>query len=514
MTQAQPGTSDGPVVADRPVVEAVDITKRFGSTLALDGAGIVVEAGQTHGLVGRNGAGKSTLVSILTGLQAPDSGCVAFAGRPAPALGDRDAWRRNVACVYQKSTIIPTLTVAENLFLNRHARGPDRLIRWGTLRRSARELLATWSVDVDVDQPAAALSVEQRQFVEIARALSFGARFIILDEPTAQLDGAGIARLFDRIRDLREQGVTFLFISHHLQEIYDICDQVTVFRDARHIVTAPVAQLGRPALVAAMTGEDVHLPEAEHRPAPPADAPVVLSVQGLVTGSGAEAAFETRAGEVVGLAGGGGSGKVELAEAMVGLARPAAGTVVVDGRALRPGSVPDAIDAGVGLVPQDRHRQGLVPLLSIAENVTMTVPERVARARLISPARRDAFARRTIGALAIKADGPHVPVSDLSGGNQQKVVMGRALASDPKLLVLITPTAGVDVRSKQTLLGVVEEVRERGSAVLVVSDELDDLRICDRVLVLFQGRIVRELTRGWSDNDLVAAMEGVDLDHV
>ncbi|MEV2237295.1 sugar ABC transporter ATP-binding protein [Micromonospora sp. NPDC049891] len=505
--------TDGLVGADQPVVEAVNITKRFGSTVALADAGIVVRRGETHALVGRNGAGKSTLVGILTGLQAADDGAVAFDGRPAPPLADRDAWRRRVACVYQKSTIIPTLTVAENLFLNRHARGRAGLIRWSRLRRAAEQLLAEWSVDVDVRQPASTLSVEQRQFVEIARALSFGARFIILDEPTAQLDGAGINRLFTRIRELRAQGVTFLFISHHLQEIYEICDQVTVFRDARHIVTAPVAQLSRPALVAAMTGEDVTMPEADHRPLA-TDAPVLLSVRDLVTTSGAELSVAARAGEVVGIAGGGGSGKVEVAEAIVGLARPAGGTVVVDGRTLRPGSVPDALDAGVGLVPQDRHREGLVPLLSIAENVTMTVPGRIGRRGLISPARRDALARGTIADLAIKASGPQVPVSDLSGGNQQKVVMGRALASDPKLLVLITPTAGVDVRSKQTLLGVVEEVRRRGTSVLVVSDELDDLRICDRVLVMFQGRVVREMAHGWSDNDLVAAMEGVDLHHV
>ncbi|HTI21838.1 MAG TPA: sugar ABC transporter ATP-binding protein [Kutzneria sp.] len=496
-----------------PTVEAANITKRFGSTVALADAGITVRRGETHALVGRNGAGKSTLVSILTGLQAPDGGVVAFDGRPAPPLGDRDAWRRLVACVYQKSTIIPALTVAENLFLNRHARGPARLIDWATLRRDAERLLAQWSVDVDVRRPAATLTVEQRQFVEIARALSFGARFIILDEPTAQLDAAGIRRLFERIRDLREQGVTTLYISHHLQEIHEICDRVTVFRDARHVLTAPVAGLSHQALVTAMTGEDVSLPEATRREIP-AGVPVRLRVHELETRSSARLSLEARAGEVVGIAGGGSSGKVDVAEAIVGLTRPAAGTVRVDGRLLRPGSVPDAIDAGVGLVPQDRHREGLVPLLSIAENVTMTVPERIRRRGLLSPKRRDALTRRAITELSIKAEGPQVPVGELSGGNQQKVVMGRALAADPTLLVLVTPTAGVDVRSKQTLLGVVEDVRGRGTTVLVVSDELDDLRICDRVLVLFQGRVVAEMAAGWSDNELVAAMEGVDLGHV
>ena len=192
------------------------LSKRYGSTVALDAAGIAVAAGSTHALVGRNGAGKSTLVSLLTGLQAPDAGEVRFAGAPAPALGDRGGWRERVACVYQKSTIIPSLTVAENLFLNRQG----RFISWRALRERAWDTLEAWSVDVDPETLASDLTVEQRQLVEIARALSFGARFVILDEPTAQLDGAAIARLFDRIRALQEQGVTFLFISHHLQEVY------------------------------------------------------------------------------------------------------------------------------------------------------------------------------------------------------------------------------------------------------------------------------------------------------
>ncbi|MER6919663.1 ATP-binding cassette domain-containing protein, partial [Streptomyces spiralis] len=243
------------MVTAPPVAQAAGITKRFGSTVALRDAGITIAPGETHALVGRNGAGKSTLVSILTGLQAPDEGTVTFDGEPAPRLADRDAWRQRVACVYQKSTIIPGLTVAENLFLNRHDRGRSGLISWRTVRDRASELLRTWSVDVDARTLAGELDVEQRQFVEIARALSFGARFIILDEPTAQLDGSAINRLFARIRDLQRQGVTFLFISHHLQEVYEICDTVTVFRDARHILTAPVAELPRAELVAAMTGE-------------------------------------------------------------------------------------------------------------------------------------------------------------------------------------------------------------------------------------------------------------------
>ncbi|WP_433501560.1 sugar ABC transporter ATP-binding protein [Sphaerimonospora sp. CA-214678] len=509
-----PARGDGPAVADRPAaVEAERVTKRYGETLALDGAHITIAPGETHALVGRNGAGKSTLVSILTGLQAPDDGEVRFAGAPAPRPADRDAWRERVACVYQKSTIIPELTVAENLYLNRHDLNRLRLIGWKSLWRKAAELLETWSVEVDVRRPAGELGVEQRQFVEIARALSFGARFVILDEPTAQLDGAAIARLFERMRAMRERGVTFLFISHHLQEIYEVCDTVTVYRDARHILTAPVAGLPQGDLVAAMTGEAAGLRDQAARAPVPERAPVVLDVRGLGDGEVyRDVDLRVRAGEVVGLAGLGGSGKVELAETIVGLRAPRSGTIEVAGRRPRPGSVPDSLAAGVGFVPRDRHHQGLVPLMSIADNATMTVPERLGPAGFVSGRRKDVLAREMIRNLAIKTPGPDLPVTGLSGGNQQKVVMARALAGEPRLLVLITPTAGVDVRSKEFLLGKVEESAGNGTSVVIASDELDDLRLCDRVLVMFHGRVVAELPAGWHDHEMVAAMEGVDLD--
>ncbi|MGV9345526.1 sugar ABC transporter ATP-binding protein [Streptomyces spiralis] len=501
------------MVTAPPVAQAAGITKRFGSTVALRDAGITIAPGETHALVGRNGAGKSTLVSILTGLQAPDEGTVTFDGEPAPRLADRDAWRQRVACVYQKSTIIPGLTVAENLFLNRHDRGRSGLISWRTVRDRASELLRTWSVDVDARTLAGELDVEQRQFVEIARALSFGARFIILDEPTAQLDGSAINRLFARIRDLQRQGVTFLFISHHLQEVYEICDTVTVFRDARHILTAPVAELPRAELIAAMTGEGAaEAARARRRPAD-TGSPDVLEVEGAaLQGVYEDVSVRIRGGEIVGLAGAASSGRTEVAETVVGLRTADTGTVRIAGTRPRPGSVPAALKAGAGFVPQDRHHQGFVPEMSIADNGTLTIPERLGPPGFIHGRRRDALARSMIENLAIKTPGPELPVSGLSGGNQQKVVMARAMANDPKVLVLINPTAGVDVRSKEFLLRKVEEIAESGTGVLIASDELDDLRMCDRVLVMFQGRVVAEKAGGWHDHELVAAMEGVDLD--
>ncbi|MFJ2721953.1 sugar ABC transporter ATP-binding protein [Streptomyces sp. NPDC087437] len=494
-----------------PLVQARGIVKRYGPTVALADGRLTVLPGESHALVGRNGAGKSTLVAVLTGLQAPDEGEVRFDGEPAPALTDRDAWRRKVACVYQKPTVIPELTVAENLFINRHPTGRGRLISWRRLRKQAADLLDTWDVHVDPEARTCELRVEDRQMVEIARALSFGARFIVLDEPTAQLDNREIERLFTRMRALQASGVTFLFISHHLQEVYEVCQTVTVLRDARWITTAPVADLSRAALVEAMAGE----PVAEHergyvRDADAVGTPVVLDARGLTSEAYADVDLTVRGGEVVGLAGSSGSGKVELAETFAGLHTPTGGAAELDGRELPFGDVRAALRAGVGCVPRDRHEQGLVAGMTVGDNATMSVLDRLGRFGFVSTDTKHGVAGELIERLGIHTEGPEQPVADLSGGNAQKVVMARALASDPHLLVLINPTAGVDVKSKESLLARMDNAREDGTAVLVVSDELDDLRRCDRVLVLFHGHVVAEHPAGWRDHELIASIEGVD----
>ncbi|MCT9079225.1 sugar ABC transporter ATP-binding protein [Streptomyces fulvoviolaceus] len=490
------------------LVEAQDIVKRYGPTTALADGRLTVLPGESHALVGRNGAGKSTLVTLLTGLQAPDEGTVRFDGEPAPPLADRDAWRRKVACVYQKPTVVPELTVAENLFINRQPlqRG---FISWRALRAQAAELLGTWDVHVDPEARTADLKVEDRQMVEIARALSFGARFIVLDEPTAQLDKREIERLFARMRTLQQSGVTFLFISHHLQEVYEVCQTVTVLRDARWITTAPVADMPRAALIEAMAGETLAEQAVDIREVDDS-APVLLDARGLTSDAYEDVDLTVRRGEVVGLAGISGSGKIELAESFTGLHTPTSGTAQLDGKQLPFGDVQATLKAGVGWVPRDRHDQGLVFGMTIGDNATMSVLDRLGRFGFVGTDRKRAFATELIERLDIHTEGPDQPVSDLSGGNAQKVVMARALASDPRLLVLINPTAGVDVKSKESLLARMDSAREDGTAVLVVSDELDDLRRCDRVLVLFHGRVVAEHPAGWRDHELIASIEGVD----
>ncbi|MFG2207828.1 sugar ABC transporter ATP-binding protein [Streptomyces sp. NPDC048638] len=492
---------------DRAAVHAEGIVKRYGPTLALDGAGLTVRPGESHALVGRNGAGKSTLVNVLTGMERPDAGTVRFGGEPAPRWGDTAAWQRRVACVYQKSMTVPELTVAENLYLGRFPGA--RVIRWRALRERARGLLAEYGVEVDPAARIKELGVEQRQFVEIARALSFGARLIVLDEPTARLDAAGIGRLFTKLRALRAQGVAFLFISHHLQEIHELCDTVTVFRDARHVLTAPVPGLARDELVAAMTGEESGAVRRGRTAPRRAGEPVLRTEKLTLQGRFAPLDLTVRAGEVVGLAGATGSGNTAVAETLVGLHALGGGRITVRGRPVRTGSVPHALAAGIGYVPEDRHREGLVPGRSVAENATLSVADQLGPLGTVLPARTREFAARMIASLDIRTTGPDQPVSGLSGGNQQKVVIARALAREPSVLVAVRPTNGVDVRSKDALLGVLRGVADGGSGALIVSDELDDLRICDRVLALFHGRLTAEFAAGWRDHDLVAAMEGM-----
>jgi simple sugar transport system ATP-binding protein len=469
-----------------------------------------VPGGECHALVGRNGAGKSTLVGVLTGLLKPDRGTVELYGEPAPSPGDRAAWQERVACVYQRSMVVPSLSVGENIFLNRTE---GSLVHWRSLRRRARRLLLEWGFDLDVDQPASELSVEQKQIVEIARALSIGARFLILDEPTASLESSAIERLFERVRRMKENGVAILYISHHLEEIYEICDTVTVLRDGKRIVTAGVSELDHDRLVAAMVGGE--LARAQDAVAAPGDAggAVRLELSGLSVrsplGDANDISFDVRIGECVGVFGLRGSGAVALADAVAGLVKPVSGSIVVDGTRLATGKVDRALARGVAYVPEDRHARGLVPTLGVRENLTMPILERLSRWGILRSSRARQAAAPIAERLQIVSSGWAQPVAELSGGNQQKVVVGRALVSQPSLLVVISPTVGVDVASKEALLGVIDEARRDGTAVLLVSDDLDELRICTRVLVVRRGTVVREFTTPpWDRQKLIETAEG------
>src|SRR5712671_925794 len=388
-----------------PAAEAEAIWKSFGRTKALQDVSVSVLPGECHALVGRNGAGKSTLVGVLTGLLKPDAGSVRLYGEPAPGLGDRTAWQERVACVYQRSMVIESLSVGENIFLNR---SEGAFVRWRELRRQARRLLLEWGFDLDIDQPVAELSVEQKQIVEIARALSIGARFLILDEPTASLESHAIERLFERVRRVKASGVGILYISHHLEEVYEICDRATVLRDGKLVISAPVAELDHERLVAAMVGGALARTIREQAaPSDDADATLRLSIRGLSVqtplGSVENVSLGVSAGECVGLFGLRGSGTTAIADAVAGLVKPSAGEIELDGKPLQPGKVDAALRRGIGYVPEDRHARGFVPTLGVVENLTLPILERLCRWGIVSRLRRLDAAERIAGRLQIVA---------------------------------------------------------------------------------------------------------------
>ena len=511
-------SSTGPATSPATVGEAENVSKSFGETRALVDVSLTVQPGECHALVGRNGAGKSTLVTLFTGLNRPDRGAIRLAGEAAPSLADRGAWLARVACVYQRSMVVPPLTVAENVFLNRPVEGERAVINWRRMRAEAHELMLEWGFDIDVDQEAATLTVEQRQIVEIARALSIGARFLILDEPTAALEKAAVDRLFERVRRLREGGVGVLYISHHLEEIYEICQRVSVLRDGELVLSGRVGDISQAKLVAAMVGS------APPRRATEIEAVRVDSLGGTKLevkqltvasrgGSVIDVDLSVRAGECVGLVGLRGSGTATVADAVVGLIKPRRGSIAIDGSPVPVGSVHATLRRGVGYVPQDRHARGFSPQLGVDENLTHAVLDRIAdRFGFVSARRRTRIAQEEAQVLQIVARSLDQPVSSLSGGNQQKVVVGRALASKPSVLVAVNPTVGVDVASKEALLDALGRAREEGVAVLLVSDDFEDLRVCTRLVVMVRGRVTAQFDRGpWDRQKLISAVEGLEV---
>jgi simple sugar transport system ATP-binding protein len=508
-----------------PAAEAAGIYKQFGSTQALRGVDLTLWPGRCLGLVGRNGAGKSTLVSILSGIYPADRGEVRFDGAPAPDLGAVGAWRRQIATVFQHSMVVPGLTVAENVFLGSQ---PHRAgaVDWRQMRKRAEQIMSEWGFSIDVRLACGDLTVEQRQVVEIARALAAGTRCLLLDEPTAALERAGIERLFARVRQLTASGVAILYISHHLEEVFEICQDVAVIRDGELVLTGATGSLSKDQLVSAMVGPDVAATRAElggvragALPATPngqrpAEACLIVDHVSSRSPGGQlkDVSLEIRPGERIGVTGLLSAGVATLARIVAGAAAYETGRVLVAGRQPTPGRPDRALQAGVGYIPEDRQAEGFVSVLSVAENATMTITDWLARvAGFLRPRTRAAAAAPLARRLSIVSAGLGQLASELSGGNQQKVTVARALARKPRLIVAITPTRGVDVASKSLLLAELARVTdETGAGLLLATDELDDLVICDRVIVLVRGEWFTEFSEPPFDREaLIAASEGM-----
>ena len=485
------------------ILHADGVQKRFGGVHALRGAHLTVYPAEVHALVGENGSGKSTLLKILSGQLQPDAGAIAIAGEQTTFGGAADALRQGIATVTQETTLAPDLSVAENILLGRRMPRRGRLIDWSSTRRRAREALARLDLDLDPSTPVRRLRPDQQQLVEIARALSIDARVLILDEPTSSLTDDEVESLFRIVRRLREERVATIFVSHRLNEIFAIADRITVLRDGHTVGEGPAAELDRPKLIHLMVGRALE-GEQEHTPTTSQDG-AVLRVRGLsVPGACAGVDLDVAPGEIVGVAGLVGAGRTELLEAIFGL-RPSTGEIEVDGKQARYRSPRDAIRAGVGLVPSDRKAQGLALDMSVRENLMMATTAGLARLRRPSGERELPVVETTVRDLAIRTHSHRSPVSTLSGGNQQKVVLGKWLVTNPRLLMLDDPTRGVDVGAKAEIYRLLRLAAERGIGVLASSSEIPELlTLCDRIVVMFRGRVVATLSREEASEAVIA----------
>jgi ribose transport system ATP-binding protein len=474
------------------------INKQFLGIPALREAHFEVARGEVHALIGQNGAGKSTMIKILTGVYTKDSGRIEFDGREVAFSSPHAAQLAGLSTIYQEVNLVPFRSVAENIFLNRE---PTRfgLIDWGRMNREATAVLRRLDIDVDVTRPMYEYSIATQQMTALARALSTAAKLVIMDEPTSALAEQEVQTLFRVIRRLQSEGISVVFVSHRLDELYAVCDRVTVMRDGRTIETRPMSGITRFELVSKMLGRELAAELAHRRSdedGAPADSRPVLEAVDLRRGRALDGvSLSIRAGEIVGLAGLLGSGRSETARAIFGADPYDSGTIAVDGTPLHFRSPRDAVQHKLAFASEDRKTDGIIPQLSVRENLTLALLPHLRRHGIVDRKRQAEIVERFIAAIGIKCSSPDQPIRELSGGNQQKVLLARWLCTDPKLLIVDEPTRGIDVGAKRDIQVLVRQLADEGLAVLLISSELEEI-IADanRVVTLRDGRSVAELT--------------------
>jgi ribose transport system ATP-binding protein len=480
-----------------------DITKRFPGVTALDGVDFELESGEVHVLLGENGAGKSTLIKMLSGAYHPDEGEILLDGQRVDISSATVAQNLGISTIYQEFNLVPELSVAENIFLGRQPRRFGIVDR-RRMRDEAGKQLERIKVRVDPDAPVSALGVAQRQMVEIAKALSLDARILIMDEPTASLSGQEVNRLFEIVGSLKERGVGIIFISHHLDEVTEIGDRVTVLRDGMMVGQVP-ADTEHSELVRMMVGRSIEDQFPRRRPE---IGEVLLEVKSLSRkGILEDVSFQVRAGEVVGMAGIVGAGRTELARAIFGVDPLDSGEVWVEGRRMERADPREAKHRGLGFITEDRQGQGIVPPLSVAENLGLASLEHNTSAGLVNRRGQWNQARKMIDDLNIRTPGPEQEIRYLSGGNQQKVVIGRWLLANSRVLIMDEPTRGVDVGAKVEIYELMNELTENGAGILMISSDLPEvLGMSDRILVMSGGRITGELSAEEASQERVMAL--------
>jgi monosaccharide-transporting ATPase len=495
-----------------PLLVMEGITKTFPGVLALQDASLRVGAGEVHALIGQNGAGKSTLIKVLTGAYRGDRGSIRLAGREVEFHSPQAAQRGGISTIYQEVNLVGYRSVAENIFLGREpTRGP--FIDWRRMNAEAGALLSRFGLRVDVTRDLGSLSVAMQQMVAVARAVSFQSRLVIMDEPTSSLDDQEVETLFGVIRQLKADGVSVIFVSHRLGELYAVCDRVTIMRDGRTVDERAMGDISRLELVARMLGKETGELRAEgatafaRRGGPPGEE--LLDARNLRSGPALRGvSLRVRAGEIVGLAGLLGSGRTETARAVFGADELTGGELRVGGAAAHFRSPADAIARGVGFCSEDRKTEGIIPHLSVRENLTLALLPALSRAGVVDRARQAGIVDRFIARLGIRASGPDQPIRELSGGNQQKVLLARWLALNPRLLILDEPTRGIDVGAKGEIQALLSELADGGLGVLMISSELEELAEgADHVTVLREGHSAAELDRaGLTQDAIMAAM--------
>ncbi len=494
---------------DMMLLSMEHINKRFPGSVALADANLHVARGEVHALIGENGAGKSTIIKVLTGAYHRDSGTIHFDGRDVNFQSPEQAQANGISTIYQEINLIPYRTVTENIFLGReHYRWG--ILDWRRMHREAAQLLQRFKVQVDVTQPLNSYTIATQQMVAIARAISFQSKLVIMDEPTSSLSDDEVQVLFDVIRQLKAENIAVLFVSHRLDELYAICESVTIMRDGQTVEERTLAGLPKIELVAKMLGREIGTVQHEgqtsfdvgrHR----VQADVILATHDLHHGRQLQgASLSVRAGEIVGLAGLLGSGRSETARAIFGADSVDRGEVAVGGERVHFASPTDAVKAGIGFCSEDRKADGIIPDLSVRENLTLAALPTLTHSGIVSRQQQQAIVERFIKRLGIKTAGPDQKIRELSGGNQQKVLLARWLCLNPRLLLLDEPTRGIDVGAKAEIQKLIEELAEQGLGVLLISSELEELlEGSDRVVVMRDGRSVAEIPHAQISQDAI-----------
>jgi monosaccharide-transporting ATPase len=485
------------------------ITKRFTGSVALSDTSIHVERGEVHALIGQNGAGKSTLIKVLTGVYSHDEGSIFFDGQNRTFQSTKDAQREGISTIYQEINLVPYRSVAENIFLGR------QLFRWGLLNwrkmhAEASTLLERLHISIDVTKPLNTYSTATQQMVAIARAISFKSKLVIMDEPTSSLNDDEVATLFGVIRQLKADGVATIFVSHRLDELYAICDGITILRDGKTIDERPINTISKLELVAKMLGKDLGSVQKSGQTSFDANRHHVekkelLAAEGLREGVRLRnASVKVHAGEIVGLAGLLGSGRSEVARAIFGADAITGGKISIDGKETHFRVPEDAIRAGLGFCSEDRKVDGIIPDLSVRENLTLAALPTLTHSGIVDRKKQDQIVDRFIERLGIKTAGPDQKIRELSGGNQQKVLLARWMCLNPRLLLLDEPTRGIDVGAKGEIQKLIEELAESGMGVLLISSELEEIiEGSDHVVILRDGTTVAELSRADISQDVI-----------